>query len=161
MPRLPERLTHELRVRSALGGLLAEDDDPPAPPGDVGSRFTPRARHAEEWRDLRFAWDVVRHVKSNGVVVVRDGSRAASARAKRTASAPCRSRPIAQATSRAGAALASDGFFPFPDGLESAADAGCTAVIAPRGSIRDDQVIAAADCRGIALVFSNYRYFLH
>jgi phosphoribosylaminoimidazolecarboxamide formyltransferase/IMP cyclohydrolase len=60
-----------------------------------------------------------------------------------------------------GSACASDGFFPFPDGLEAAATAGCTAVIAPEGSIRDAEVIAAADRCGIALVFSTYRYFLH
>jgi phosphoribosylaminoimidazolecarboxamide formyltransferase/IMP cyclohydrolase len=61
----------------------------------------------------------------------------------------------------AGSACASDGFFPFADGLIAAAEAGCTAVIAPSGSIRDKEVIAAADERDIALVFSNYRYFLH
>ena len=60
-----------------------------------------------------------------------------------------------------GAACASDGFFPFADGLEAAAGAGCTAVIAPQGSIRDAEVVAAADARGIALVFSTHRYFLH
>ena len=60
-----------------------------------------------------------------------------------------------------GAACASDGFFPFADGLEAAAAAGCTAIIAPAGSIRDEEVIAAADRRGIALVFSTYRYFTH
>jgi phosphoribosylaminoimidazolecarboxamide formyltransferase/IMP cyclohydrolase len=60
-----------------------------------------------------------------------------------------------------GAAAASDGFFPFADGLIAAAEAGCTAVIAPQGSIRDAEVIAAADARDVALVFSTYRYFLH
>jgi phosphoribosylaminoimidazolecarboxamide formyltransferase/IMP cyclohydrolase len=60
-----------------------------------------------------------------------------------------------------GAACASDGFFPFADGLEAAAAGGCTAIIAPGGSIRDEQVIAAADRLGVALVFSSYRYFLH
>jgi phosphoribosylaminoimidazolecarboxamide formyltransferase/IMP cyclohydrolase len=61
----------------------------------------------------------------------------------------------------AGSACASDGFFPFADGLQAAAEAGCTAVIAPSGSIRDDEVVAAADALGIALIFSTHRYFLH
>jgi phosphoribosylaminoimidazolecarboxamide formyltransferase/IMP cyclohydrolase len=159
-PGLPERLTHELRVRSALGGVLAEDDDPNADRETwrVASRRVPDER---EWRDLRFAWDVVRHVKSNGVVIARDGvTRGICAgqtnRVSAVQIAGHRAHEFA-----AGAALASDGFFPFPDGLEAAAAAGCTAVIAPSGSIRDQQVVDAADALGVALVFSSYRYFLH
>jgi phosphoribosylaminoimidazolecarboxamide formyltransferase / IMP cyclohydrolase len=156
----PERIAAELRVRSALGGVLAEDNDPQAPPErwTVVSRREPSP---DEWRDLIFAWDAVRHVKSNGVVIVRDGvSRGICAGQTNRVSA------VQIAAHRAhehvhGAACASDGFFPFPDGLLAAADAGCTAVIAPQGSIRDAEVIAAADERGIALVFSTYRYFLH
>jgi phosphoribosylaminoimidazolecarboxamide formyltransferase/IMP cyclohydrolase len=100
-------------------------------------------------------------VKSNGVTVVRDNvSRGICAGQTNRVSA------VRIAGERAGrfalgAACASDGYFPFPDGLIAAAQAGCTAVIAPSGSIRDGEVIAAADERGIALVFSNYRYFLH
>ena len=116
---------------------------------------------ALSWRDLIFAWDIVRHVKSNGVAVVRDVvSRGICAGQTNRVSA------VRIAGERAGqyaqgAACASDGFFPFPDGLIAAVDAGCTSVIAPGGSIRDAEVIAAADERDIALVFSNYRYFLH
>ena len=156
----PERIAAELRVRSALGGVLAEDNDPQAPPErwTVVSRREPSP---DEWRDLIFAWDAVRHVKSNGVVIVRDGvSRGICAGQTNRVSA------VQIAAHRAhehvrGAACASDGFFPFPDGLLAAADAGCTTVIAPQGSIRDAEVVAAADERGIALVFSTYRYFLH
>ncbi len=156
----PAQIARELRVRSALGGILAEDDDPAA----TAERWTvvsKRAPSPAEWNDLSFAWDVVRHVKSNGVVMVRDGvSRGICAGQTNRVSA------VKIAGARAGAfapgsACASDGFFPFPDGLIAAADAGCTAVIAPSGSIRDQDVIKAADERGIALVFSNYRYFLH
>ena len=157
---LPEQIAAELRVRSALGGVLAEDDDPQAPPErwTVVSRRQPAP---EQWRDLVFAWDVVRHVKSNGVVLARDGvSRGICAgqtnRVSAVQIAAHRAHDFA-----AGAACASDGFFPFADGLIAAAEAGCTAVIAPSGSIRDAEVIAAADERGIALVFSSYRYFLH
>ncbi len=159
-PRLPERLARELQVRSALGGVLAEDDDPAAEPErwEIVSR---RAPSEAEMRDVRFAWDVVRHVKSNGVVIARDGiTRGICAGQTNRVSA------VAIAGERAGdgargAACASDGFFPFADGLEAAADAGCTAIVAPKGSIRDAEVIAAADRRGVALVFSTHRYFLH
>jgi phosphoribosylaminoimidazolecarboxamide formyltransferase/IMP cyclohydrolase len=157
---LPQRIAAELRVRSALGGILAEDDDPQAPP-ERWSVVSARQPAAGEWRDLVFAWDVVRHVKSNGVVIARDGvsSGICAGQTNRVSA-------VQIAAHRAhehvhGAACASDGFFPFADGLIAAADAGCTAVIAPQGSIRDAEVIAAADQRGIALVFSTYRYFLH
>ncbi|MBV8370419.1 MAG: bifunctional phosphoribosylaminoimidazolecarboxamide formyltransferase/IMP cyclohydrolase [Candidatus Eremiobacteraeota bacterium] len=159
-PGTPERIAEELRVRSALGGVLAEDDDPQAP-AERWSIVSRRRPTREQWRDLIFAWDVVRHVKSNGVVIARDGvSRGICAGQTNRVSA------VQIAAHRAheyasGAACASDGFFPFPDGLLAAAEAGCSAVIAPQGSIRDAEVIAAADERGIALVFSTYRYFLH
>jgi phosphoribosylaminoimidazolecarboxamide formyltransferase/IMP cyclohydrolase len=159
-PGLPERIAQELRVRSALGGVLAEDDDPQAPP-ERWTVVSKRQPTREQWRDLVFAWDVVRHVKSNGVVLARDGvSRGICAGQTNRVSA------VQIAAHRAhefapGAAAASDGFFPFADGLVAAAEAGCTAVIAPSGSIRDAEVIAAADERGIVLVFSTYRYFLH
>jgi phosphoribosylaminoimidazolecarboxamide formyltransferase/IMP cyclohydrolase len=157
---MPERIAAELRVRSALGGVLAEDDDPEAP-GERWTVVSKRQPSATEWRDLVFAWDVVRHVKSNGVVIVRDRvSRGICAGQTNRVSA------VQIAAHRAhdfahGAAAASDGFFPFADGLIAAAEAGCTAVIAPQGSIRDAEVIAAADERDVALVFSTYRYFLH
>jgi len=156
----PAKIAAELRVRSALGGVLAEDDDPQAPP-EQWTVVSRRAPSPGEWRDLVFAWDIVRHVKSNGVVLVRDGvSRGICAgqtnRVSAVQIAAHRAHQFA-----AGAACASDGFFPFADGLVAAADAGCTAVIAPQGSIRDAEVVAAADARDIALVFSTYRYFLH
>jgi phosphoribosylaminoimidazolecarboxamide formyltransferase/IMP cyclohydrolase len=159
-PGAPEKIAAELRVRSALGGVLAEDDDPQAPPErwEVVSRRQPTEA---EWRDIIFAWDIVRHVKSNGVVIVRDGrSRGICAGQTNRVSAVQIAAHRAHAFAR-GAACASDGFFPFADGLEAAAAAGCSAVIAPRGSIRDADVTAAADRLGIALVFSSYRYFLH
>jgi phosphoribosylaminoimidazolecarboxamide formyltransferase/IMP cyclohydrolase len=156
----PEQIAAELRVRSALGGVLAEDDDPAAPP-ERWSVVSQRAPTPGEWRDVVFAWDIVRHVKSNGVVIVRDGmSRGICAGQTNRVSAVQIAAHRAGDAAR-GAACASDGFFPFADGLEAAAAAGCTAVIAPQGSIRDADVIAAADRLGIALVFSTYRFFLH
>jgi phosphoribosylaminoimidazolecarboxamide formyltransferase / IMP cyclohydrolase len=155
---LPDELARELRVRSALGGVLAEDNDPAAPPEQwrVVSRRQPTA---QEWHDLAFAWDVVRHVKSNGIVVVKGGvTRGICAGQTNRVSA------VKIASYRAGvtgAACASDGFFPFADGLEAAAEGGCAAIIAPGGSVRDEEVIDAADRLGVAFVFSTYRYFLH
>jgi phosphoribosylaminoimidazolecarboxamide formyltransferase/IMP cyclohydrolase len=155
----PEKIAAELRVRSALGGVLAEDDDPAAP-AEAWSVVSQRAPSHDEWRDLAFAWDIVRHVKSNGVVIVRDGvSRGICAGQTNRVSAVQIAAHRAAGAARGGA-CASDGFFPFADGLEAAAAAGCSAVIAPQGSIRDAEVIAAADRLGIAL-FSTYRYFLH
>jgi phosphoribosylaminoimidazolecarboxamide formyltransferase/IMP cyclohydrolase len=158
--RLPARLARELRVRSALGGILAEDDDPDAAPERwrVVSRRQP---DAGELRDLELAWDVVRHVKSNGVVIAKGGVTRGICAGQTNRVSAVRIAGERAGDAAHGAACASDGFFPFADGLEAAADAGCSAVIAPEGSIRDAEVVAAADRRGIALVFSTYRYFLH
>jgi phosphoribosylaminoimidazolecarboxamide formyltransferase/IMP cyclohydrolase len=158
--RLPERLAQELRVRSAIGGVLAEDDDPDAAP-ELWRIASRRAPTVKEWADLRFAWDVVRHVKSNGVVIVRDAVTRGICAGQTNRVNAVRIAGERAGAYASGAACASDGFFPFPDGLEAAATAGCTAVIAPEGSIRDAEVIAAADRFGTALVFSTYRYFLH
>jgi phosphoribosylaminoimidazolecarboxamide formyltransferase/IMP cyclohydrolase len=158
--KLPERLARELRVRSALGGVLAEDDDPDAAP-EVWRVASTRQPSANEWRDLRFAWDVVRHVKSNGIVVARDAITRGICAGQTNRVSAVRIAGERAAAFATGAACASDGFFPFADGLEAAAESGCTAVIAPQGSIRDAEVVAAADRLGIALVFSSHRYFLH
>ena len=116
---------------------------------------------AEELRSLLFAWRVCKHVKSNAIVYARDGqtigvgagqmSRVDAARfgAKRPC---CRSQ---------GSVAASDAFFPFPDGLEAVAAAGATAVIQPGGSVKDQDVIAAADKLGVAMVFTGIRHFRH
>ena len=158
--RLPQRLARELRVRSALGGVLAEDDDPNMKPESwrVASQ---RAPSESEWRDVRFAWDIVRHVKSNGIVIARDlvTRGICAGQTNRVSAVQIAAHRAGELA--AGAACASDGFFPFADGLEAAAAAGCTAIIAPEGSIRDAEVVAAADRNGIALVFSTHRYFLH
>lgn len=158
VPTLPDVLARELRVRTALGGVLAEDDDPAAQTErwQVVSRRHPGK---EQWRDLAFAWDVVRHVKSNGIVIVKDGvTRGICAGQTNRVSAV---QIAAHRAATSGGSCASDGFFPFADGLEAAAAGGCSAVIAPGGSVRDAEVIAAADRLDVALVFSNHRYFLH
>jgi phosphoribosylaminoimidazolecarboxamide formyltransferase/IMP cyclohydrolase len=158
--RLPERLAQEVRVRSALGGVLAEDDDPEAP-AERWRVVSKRAPSEGEWRDLRFAWDVVRHVKSNGVVVVRDNVTRGICAGQTNRVSAVRIAGARAGDHARGSSCASDGFFPFADGLEAAVEAGCSAIIAPSGSIRDAEVIAAGDRLGIALVFSTHRYFLH
>jgi phosphoribosylaminoimidazolecarboxamide formyltransferase/IMP cyclohydrolase len=159
-PGLPDRLARELRVRSALGGVLAEDDDPAAAP-ESWSVVSARQPTPQEWFDLAFAWDIVRHVKSNGIVVTNGGTTRGicAGQTNRVSAVQIAAHRAGEGTR--GAACASDGYFPFPDGLEAAVAAGCTAVIAPSGSIRDSLVIEAADRLGIALVFSTHRYFLH
>ena len=150
-PDLPE-------MRSVSGGLLAQRGAPPPLEEKVATK---RAPTDEEWKDLRFAWKVVRHVKSNAIVLARGGATVGvgAGQMSRVDSVVVAAR---KAGDRArGASLASDGFFPFPDGLEAAAAAGVTAAIQPGGSRRDPQVIEAADRLGIALVHTGVRHFLH
>jgi len=156
----PDALQRGLQLRSALGGVLAEEEDRAFAP-EAWSVVSARKPLEQEWHDLALAWDVVRHVKSNGVVIVKDGvTRGICAGQTNRVSAVQIAGMRAGELAR-GAACASDGFFPFADGLEAAALAGCTAIIAPGGSMRDSEVISAADRLGVSLVFSSHRYFLH
>jgi phosphoribosylaminoimidazolecarboxamide formyltransferase/IMP cyclohydrolase len=157
---LPDELQRELQLRSALGGVLAEEEDRSYKP-ETWRVVSKRQPLAQEWHDLAFAWDVVRHMKSNGVVIVKGGATRGICAGQTNRVSAVKIAGERAGDNALGAACASDGFFPFPDGLIAAADAGCTAVIAPQGSIRDAEVIAAANERDIALVFSTYRYFLH
>ncbi len=157
---LPDELARELRVRSALGGVLAEDDNPQAP-AEAWRVVSKQRPTAQEWHDLAFAWDVVRHVKSNGIVIAQGGTTRGICAGQTNRVSAVNIAAHRAGDGARGAACASDGFFPFADGLEAAARSGCSAVIAPGGSVRDDEVIAAADRLGVSLVFSTYRYFLH
>ena len=159
-PALPDQLQREVQLRSALGGVLAEEENPGFS-AETWSVVSKRAPDAQEWHDLAFAWDVVRHVKSNGIVIVRGGATRGICAGQTNRVSAVKIAGERAGEQAHGAACASDGFFPFPDGLEAAAAAGCTAIIAPQGSVRDAEVIAAADRLGVALVFSTHRYFLH
>jgi phosphoribosylaminoimidazolecarboxamide formyltransferase/IMP cyclohydrolase len=132
---------------------------------------TRRAPSAAETADLLFAWTVAKHVKSNAIVYAKEGatvgigagqmSRVDSTRiAARKSADMAEALGLAEATVK-GSVVASDAFFPFPDGLITAAEAGATAVIQPGGSMRDAEVIAAADERGLAMVFTGQRHFRH
>jgi len=168
---LPDPYARPLTVRSVAGGLLVQTrDDANADKLEL-KVVTKRAPTTEEIADLKFAFRVCKHVKSNTIVYAKEGatvgigagqmSRVDSARiaawkAKEAAEAAGLKEPMT-----IGSVAASDAFFPFADGLEATVAAGATAVIQPGGSLRDDEVIKAADAAGIAMVFSGTRQFRH
>lgn len=158
--KLPERLRAELRVRTALRGILAEDDDTQAVP-ETWKVVSQRVPTEMEWANLTLAWDIVRHVKSNGIAVVNGLATRGVCAGQTNRVSAVRIACFRASENARGAACASDGFFPFADGLEMAASYGCTAVIAPAGSIRDNEVIESANRHNVSLVFSSRRYFLH
>ena len=149
------------QLRSILGGLLAQElDDQPAEPAawTVASQRQP---HEQEAHDLRFAWKLVRHVRSNAIVVASDG-RSLGIGAGQTNRVGSAQLALAAAGEGArGAVLASDGFFPFDDTVRLAASHGITAVIHPGGSLRDGDSIRACDELGLAMVITGRRHFLH
>ncbi|HEV2428653.1 MAG TPA: bifunctional phosphoribosylaminoimidazolecarboxamide formyltransferase/IMP cyclohydrolase [Thermoplasmata archaeon] len=148
-------------VRSALGRILVQHADERAlVPDDFGLVTTHRAP-AEALASLDFAWRVVRHAKSNAIVLAQGGSTVGigSGQATRVKAVEL---AVEVAGARAkGSVLASDAFFPFPDGIEAAGKAGISAILQPGGSIRDPDVIAAAERHGIAMYFTRWRVFRH
>jgi len=114
-----------------------------------------------ELRALLFGWRIVKHVKSNAIVFAKDGATLGVGAGQMSRVDSVRIAVMKAQSSLASAVVASDAFFPFPDGVEEAAKAGATAVIQPGGSVRDADVIAAADRLGLAMVFTGMRHFLH
>jgi phosphoribosylaminoimidazolecarboxamide formyltransferase/IMP cyclohydrolase len=168
---MPDPRAAATAIRQVSGGLLVQDKDTAIVSVDDLSVVTAREPSAQELSDLLFAWAVAKHVKSNAIVYARDGatvgigagqmSRVDSTRiAARKAADMAEALGLPEATTR-GAVVASDAFFPFADGLITAAEAGATAVIQPGGSVRDAEVIAAADARDLAMVFTGMRHFRH
>lgn len=168
---LPDPAAPGLTVKSLSGGLLVQERDRLRARDLDLKVVTKRAPTAQEIADMRFAFTVAKHVKSNAIVYARDGQTAGigagqmnrrdSARiAALRAAEAAEALGLPQSLAR-GSACASDAFFPFPDGLLQAAEAGATAVIQPGGSIRDEEVIAAADEAGLAMVFTGVRHFRH
>ncbi len=151
----------EWEIRSVHRGFLVQQPDAGDPEPATFRCVTQRTPTADEVSALRFAWKAVQHVRSNAIVIARDnatigigGGLSSRVDAVRLA--------VEKAGSRAaGAVLASDAFFPFADGVEAAVAAGVTAVIQPGGSIRDTEVIRAADSAGIAMIFTGARHFRH
>ena len=147
-------------IRSIAGGFLVQSTDP-RDPLDSAKVVTKAQPTEEQWRDLRFAWTVAKHVKSNAIVLARDGV-AVGVGAGQMSRVESTELAARRAGDRAkGTACASDAFFPFRDGLDAAVAAGAVAVIQPGGSVRDDEVIAAADEHGIPMVFTGRRHFRH
>jgi phosphoribosylaminoimidazolecarboxamide formyltransferase/IMP cyclohydrolase len=167
---VPDAAEPGVTVRTLAGGLLAQTRDT-ATLGDELRVVTKRAPSNAEMADLDFAFRVCKHVKSNAIVFCRDGaavgvgagqmSRVDSARIAVLKSDEARQAAGEAMPRTQGAVVASDAFFPFPDGLIACAEAGATAVIQPGGSVRDADVIAAADERDVAMVFTGIRHFRH
>ena len=155
-------------VRSFLGGLLQQEHDrvseavDPWPQADFPKVVTRRAPSSDEWTALRFAWRVCAHVKSNAVIFTT-ADRTLAVGAGQMSRVDAVKVAIMKAASGGlrGSVAASDAFFPFRDGLDAAAEAGATAIVQPGGSVRDAEVIAAADERGLAMVFTGRRHFRH
>ena len=148
-------------IKQVVGGLLVSTRDYRPLADDELVVKSQRPPTPEEMTELRFAWRVVKHVKSNGIVITKDGAirGVGAGQMNRVQSVRL---AVAQAGEHAkGAALASDAFFPFPDGPEAAAEAGVTAIIQPGGSVKDDETIALCDRYGVALVFTGIRHFRH
>jgi phosphoribosylaminoimidazolecarboxamide formyltransferase/IMP cyclohydrolase len=148
-------------LRSIPGGLLVMDRDLGSVRRDQCKVMTRRAPTEQEWRDLLFAWKVVKHVKSNAIVFAQ-GDRTVAIGGGQTS----RVESVKTAVMKAqlpvkGAAVGSDAFFPFKDGVEAIIQAGATAIIQPGGSVRDAEVIEAADAAGIAMVATGMRHFRH
>ena len=153
-----------LDVKRVRGGFLVQDRQPAASLGESWRVVTRRAPTAGELADLRFAWRAVRSVKSNAIVLARDGRTigiGAGQMSRVDASFLAAHKARQQGHDVAGAVLGSDAFFPFRDGVDQAAEAGVRAIVQPGGSVRDEEVIAAADERGLAMVFTGQRLFRH
>jgi phosphoribosylaminoimidazolecarboxamide formyltransferase / IMP cyclohydrolase len=148
-------------VKNVSGGLLLQDADTGRVTESELKVVTWRPPTAEELRSLLFAWRVCKHVKSNAIVYARDGQTLGVGAGQMSRVDAARFGAIKAVLQLKGCVAASDAFFPFPDGLEAVAAAGATAVIQPGGSVRDEEVIAAADKLGVAMVFTGIRHFRH
>jgi phosphoribosylaminoimidazolecarboxamide formyltransferase/IMP cyclohydrolase len=169
-----------LEAKPVLGGLLVQDRDEVSEGAEQMSVISSRQPSEHEWDDLRFAWQVCRHVRSNAIVIAREGatigigagqmSRVDAVRIAIEKAQAARGEEGEREGGRKGgrdanpligSSLASDAYFPFADGPQLAIDAGVSAIIQPGGSVRDQEVVAAADAGGIAMVATGVRHFRH
>jgi phosphoribosylaminoimidazolecarboxamide formyltransferase/IMP cyclohydrolase len=151
----------ELVVKSISGGYLAQTPDLHRLDRAQAVVKTDRAPTDEEWQALEFGWKVSKHVKSNAIVYARAGQTISVGAGQMSRVDSVKVGAMKAVLALAGTVLASDAFFPFPDGVEEAAQHGITAVIQPGGSVRDDEVVAAANRLGLAMVFTGVRHFRH
>ena len=154
----PER---ELQLKRILGGMLVQQPDLGVIKESQLRTVTKRAPTSAEVQTMLFAWKVCKHVKSNAIVFAKDGATLGVGAGQMSRVDSVKLAVMKAQSSLAGSVVASDAFFPFADGVEEAAKAGAVAVIQPGGSVRDNEVIAAADRLGIAMVFTGMRHFLH
>jgi len=148
-------------VKHVSGGLLLQDADTARLTESELDIVTWRPPTADELRSLLFAWRVCKHVKSNAIVYAKDGQTLGVGAGQMSRVDAARFGAMKAVLPLAGSVAASDAYFPFPDGLETAVAAGATAVIQPGGSVKDQEVIAAADRLGVAMVFTGIRHFRH
>ena len=150
-----------LEFKRVNGGLLVQDRDAHMLDRNACKVVTDRAPTEQEWTDMLFAWSIAKHVKSNAIVFAKDGTTmgVGAGQMNRVNSTRIAAHHGGEAIK--GSAVASDAFFPFRDGVDALAEAGATAVIQPGGSIRDDEVIAAANEHGLAMIFTSIRHFRH
>jgi phosphoribosylaminoimidazolecarboxamide formyltransferase/IMP cyclohydrolase len=150
-----------LVVKSISGGYLAQTADTAKLERSEAVVKTKRAPTDEEWVALEFGWKVAKHVKSNAIVYARAGQSVSVGAGQMSRVDSVKLGAMKAILPLKDSVVASDAFFPFPDGLEEAAKHGATAFIQPGGSVRDDEVIAAADRLGVAMVFTGVRHFRH
>ncbi|PCI42808.1 MAG: bifunctional phosphoribosylaminoimidazolecarboxamide formyltransferase/inosine monophosphate cyclohydrolase [Proteobacteria bacterium] len=150
-----------LEFKRVNGGLLVQDRDAHMLDRHACKVVTERAPTEQEWIDMLFAWSVAKHVKSNAIVFAKDGTTMGVGAGQMNRVNSTRIAAHHGGEMIKGSAVASDAFFPFRDGVDALAEAGATAVIQPGGSIRDDEVIAAANEHGLAMIFTGIRHFKH
>lgn len=148
-------------MKYVSGGMLAQDADVrPLTPADL-KVVSERQPSEEEMRAMLFAWKVCKHVKSNAIVYARDGQTVGVGAGQMSRVDSCRIGAMKAVLPLGGTVAASDAFFPFPDGVEEIAKAGATAIIQPGGSVRDQEVVAAANRLGMAMIATGVRHFRH
>jgi phosphoribosylaminoimidazolecarboxamide formyltransferase/IMP cyclohydrolase len=150
-----------LQLKRIFGGVLVQQPDLGSLKGTELKVVTKRAPSDAELTNLKFAWKVCKHVKSNAIVFAKDGATIGVGAGQMSRVDSVKIAVAKAQTSLQGTVVASDAFFPFPDGVEEAAKAGATAVIQPGGSVKDPDVIVTADRLGLAMVFTGMRHFLH
>lgn len=159
--RVEPQADAELVVKSISGGYLAQTADVHRLLREETVVRSKRQPSEEEWRALLFGWKVVKHVKSNAIVYARSGQLVSAGAGQMSRVDAVKAGAMKAILPLEGTVVASDAFFPFPDGMEEAARRGASAFIQPGGSVRDEEVLAAADRLGVAMVFSGVRHFRH
>ncbi len=162
--QLPQGGLHhdkELQLKRILGGMLVQQPDLGVLYDKELKVVSKRPPSESELSDLKFAWKICKHVKSNAIVFAKDGATMGVGAGQMSRVDSVKIAVMKAQKSLQGTAVASDAFFPFPDGVEEAAKAGATSIIQPGGSVKDPDVIATADRLGLAMVFTSMRHFLH